>query len=52
MKAFIVDRYGKSGQGRIGEVPEPQLRENDVRTPGLNSLVNDPHVHPSERELR
>ena len=30
LKAFIVDRYGKKGRGRIGEMPEPQLRENDV----------------------
>lgn len=30
MKAFIVDRYGKKDQGRIGEMPDPQLRENDV----------------------
>ena len=30
MKAFIVDRYGKKDQGRIGEMPDPGLRENDV----------------------
>lgn len=29
MKAFLVDRYGKN-QGRIGEAPDPKLRENDV----------------------
>ena len=29
MKAFIVDRYGKE-RGRIGEMPDPELRENDV----------------------
>ncbi len=30
MKAFIIDRYGKKERGRIGEMPEPELRENDV----------------------
>jgi NADPH:quinone reductase-like Zn-dependent oxidoreductase len=30
VKAFIVDRYGKKVRGRIGELPDPKLRENDV----------------------
>ena len=30
MKAFIVDRYGKKQGVRIGEMPEPELRENEV----------------------
>jgi len=30
MKAFIADRYGKSVPLRLGEVPEPEVRENDV----------------------
>jgi NADPH:quinone reductase-like Zn-dependent oxidoreductase len=30
VKAFIVDRYGKKERGRIGEMPDPELRENDV----------------------
>jgi NADPH:quinone reductase-like Zn-dependent oxidoreductase len=30
MKAFIIDRYGKKNGGRIGEMPNPELRENDV----------------------
>lgn len=30
MKAFIVDRYGKKGSLRMGEMPEPPLREDDV----------------------
>lgn len=30
MKAFILDRYGKKERLRIGEVPEPELREGDV----------------------
>ncbi len=30
MKAFIIDRYGKKEIGRIGEVPEPELRDDDV----------------------
>ena len=30
MKAFIVDRYGKKESLRAGEVPEPELREDEV----------------------
>ena len=30
MKAFIVDRYGKGARLRAGEVPEPELREDEV----------------------
>jgi NADPH:quinone reductase-like Zn-dependent oxidoreductase len=30
MKAFIIDRYGSKSCGRIGEMPEPELRESDV----------------------
>jgi len=30
MKAFIVDRYGKKGDVRIGEMPDPEVRENNV----------------------
>jgi alcohol dehydrogenase len=42
MKAFIVDRYGKKEQGRIGEMPDPELREDDVlvqvHAAGVNPL--------------
>lgn len=30
MKAFIIDRYGKKETGRIAEMPEPALRDDDV----------------------
>ncbi|RWO29495.1 MAG: NADP-dependent oxidoreductase [Mesorhizobium sp.] len=30
MKAFIVDRYAKKAPLRLGEVPEPEVGENDV----------------------
>lgn len=30
MKAFIVDRYGKNAPGRMGDMPEPEMREDDV----------------------
>jgi NADPH:quinone reductase-like Zn-dependent oxidoreductase len=30
MKAFIVDRYGRGKSLRLGEVPEPELHEDDV----------------------
>ena len=42
MKAFIVDRYGKKGGVRIGAMPEPHLREDDVlvqvHAAGVNPL--------------
>lgn len=30
MKAFIVDRYGSSDNVRAAEIPDPEVRENDV----------------------
>ncbi|WP_226469652.1 NADP-dependent oxidoreductase [Luteimonas panaciterrae] len=30
MKAFIVDHYKKSGALRLGDMPEPELRDDDV----------------------
>lgn len=42
MKAFIVDRYGKKDNVRIGEMPDPALREDDVlvqiHAAGVNPL--------------
>lgn len=30
MKAFIIDRYGKNEVGHIADMPEPDLRDDDV----------------------
>jgi NADPH:quinone reductase-like Zn-dependent oxidoreductase len=30
MKAFIIHRYGKKEVGRIGEMPEPEMKDDDV----------------------
>ena len=42
MKAFIVDRYGKKGALRFGDMPEPALGDDDVlvevHAAGLNLL--------------
>ena len=42
MKAFIVDRYGKKESLRAGEVPEPELRDDEVlvqvHAAGVNQL--------------
>jgi alcohol dehydrogenase len=42
VKAFIVDRYGKNESLRAGEVPEPELREDEVlvkvHAAGVNQL--------------
>lgn len=42
MKAFIIDRYKSKDGGRLGEMPEPQVRDDDVlvevHAAGLNPL--------------
>lgn len=42
MKAFIIDRYSKKETGRIGDMPEPDLRDDDVlvqiHAAGVNAL--------------
>jgi NADPH:quinone reductase-like Zn-dependent oxidoreductase len=42
MKAFILDAYKKKGALRFGDMPEPELRDNDVlveiHAAGLNPL--------------
>ena len=30
MKAFILDRYGSADRVRVGDLPDPELREDDV----------------------
>lgn len=30
MKAFFIDRYGKREAGRFGEMPDPEVRDDDV----------------------
>src|SRR5256714_7397029 len=30
MKAFILDRYGSADRVRLGEMPDPELRQDDV----------------------
>ena len=53
MKAFIVDRYGKTGGVRIGEMPDPELREDEVlvrvHAAGVNLL--DSKVRDGEFKL-
>jgi NADPH:quinone reductase-like Zn-dependent oxidoreductase len=53
MKAFIVDRYGSKDSGRIGEMPEPKLRDDDVlvqiHAAGVNPL--DSKVRDGEFKL-
>ena len=42
MKAFILDRYGKKNSLRLGEMPEPELRDDEVlvkvHAAGVNQL--------------
>ena len=47
MKAFIVDRYGKKDGVRIGEMPEPELREDDVLV-----QVHAAGVNPLDSKIR
>lgn len=47
MKAFIVDRYGKKDGGRIGEMPDPELRDDDVLV-----QVHAASVNPLDSKIR
>ncbi len=42
MKAFVLDRYGSADGVRVGDMPDPELREDDVlvqiRAAGVNQL--------------
>jgi NADPH:quinone reductase-like Zn-dependent oxidoreductase len=53
MKAFAIDRYAKGGALRLGESPEPELRENDVmveiHAAGVNLL--DSKIRDGEFKL-
>ena len=47
MKAFIVERYGKSDSVRLGEMPEPELRDDDVLI-----QVHAASVNPVDLKIR
>ena len=53
MKAFIVDRYGSKDGVRAGEMPDPELREDDVlvqiHAAGVNAL--DSKIRDGEFKL-
>jgi len=55
MKAFIVDRYGGKDNGRIGEMPEPEIRDDDVlvqiHAAGVNPLDSKIRVGEFKRIL-
>jgi len=47
MKAFFIDRYGKKDSLRIGEMPDPELREDDVMVE-----VHAAGVNPLDSKIR
>ena len=53
MKAFIIDRYGKTEVGRIAEAPNPKLRDDEVliqiHAAGVNLL--DSKIRSGEFKL-
>src|SRR5438552_15364863 len=53
MKAFIVDRYGSKDGVRFGEMPDPELRDDDVlvqiHAAGVNLL--DSNIRDGEIKL-
>jgi len=53
MKSFLIDRYSKGGRLRLGESPEPELRDNDVmveiHAAGVNLL--DSKIRDGEFKL-
>ena len=56
MKAFIVDRYRRKGALRLGEMPEPALRDDDVlveiHASGLNLLDSRMRMESSNSSCR
>jgi len=53
MKAFLIDRYGKKELGRIGNVPEPTLRDDEVLIQVEAAAVNllDSKIRKGEFKL-
>ncbi len=53
MKAFIIDRYGRGQRVRAGEMPDPEMREDDVlvqiHAAGVNLL--DSKIRSGEFKL-
>jgi NADPH:quinone reductase-like Zn-dependent oxidoreductase len=53
MKSFIIDRYGRKETGRIADMPQPELRDDDVliqiHAAGVNSL--DSKIRSGEFKL-
>jgi NADPH:quinone reductase-like Zn-dependent oxidoreductase len=47
MKAFIVERYGRKGGVRLGDVPDPELRDDDVLV-----RVHAAGVNPLDSKIR
>src|SRR3989475_5718803 len=53
MKSFLIDRYTKGGALRLGESPEPKLRDNDVMVEIHGAGVNllDSKIRDGEFKL-
>ena len=47
MKAFLIDRYAKGAALRLGEVPEPELREDEVLV-----RIHAASVNPVDAKIR
>ena len=47
MKAFLIDRYGKGAALRLGEVPEPELRDDEVLV-----QIHATSVNPVDAKIR
>jgi NADPH:quinone reductase-like Zn-dependent oxidoreductase len=53
MKSFLIDRYKKGGALRLGEIPEPEVRANDVLVEIRAASVNllDDKIRDGEFKL-
>jgi len=47
MKAFIIDRYGKNAGIRLGEMPDPEVRDDDVLI-----QIHAASVNPLDSKIR
>jgi NADPH:quinone reductase-like Zn-dependent oxidoreductase len=52
MKAFVVDRYGNNDIVRAGEMPEPELRDDDVLVQIHAASVNPVDLKIRDGQLR
>jgi len=52
MKAFIINRYGSKDRVRAGEMPNPELQEDDVLVLGSRCRRKSPGFQNQRRKIQ